>query len=105
MVNRRKAFNDMFEIFLKEGRVLDMGECRQRYPVETKALRSCASNTGAAFRRMRVVFKRRWHEIGANKPVQVVEPKPVEPKPVEPIEKEPQEGELSPLDKLRLKNE
>lgn len=62
-MNRSKAFDDMFNVYLKEGRELGINECRELYPEEFKALRRCSSTTGAAFRRLRIVFKDRWHEI------------------------------------------
>lgn len=98
--NRKEAFDAMFNIFVKEGRELNLIEMRTKYPKESAALRKqFQSNLGTAVRRMRKIYKNRWHEIYDPKLGIVHEapkPKPVKAKVEESSEK------LTPLEKLRL---
>lgn len=100
MISRKEAYEAMFNIFLKEGRVLGMRECVAKYPKEAQALRKCAPTKAIAFKRLRRIYKHRWHEIGTSVP-EVINP-PKEPV-IDPVEdfQEPVQEEGDPLEKLR----
>lgn len=101
--HRTEAFDAIFEAFVKEGRELNIVELKTLYPKEAAELRKqFQGNLGAAIRRVRIVYKDRWHEIYDTKLGIVHEaPKPA-PKPAKVEEKvEEPSKKLTPLEILR----
>lgn len=64
MSKRRDAFEAVFEIFVQEGRELNIGDLRESYPAEAAALRRAYKGSlNKALQRMRRIYRNRWNEI------------------------------------------
>jgi saccharopine dehydrogenase-like NADP-dependent oxidoreductase len=87
-INRRqKAFDNMFNCFVKEGRELGYMEATRLYPTEMAALKRVApgSDLRVLFSRIRKIYANRWHEI-YNKGVVQEKPEKVSRSTLSPLE-------------------
>ena len=87
MSRRKRAFDNVFDIFVEEGRELSIRELKEQYPEEAAALRrEFKGSFNKAYRKLRKVNRAKWAEVSDS----IVHEEPLDiPE------------DLSPLDALR----